>query len=144
MDPTASDPYGEWLDGDFDMQPLEAKLGITTFAGSSGVVYETHPPPPGAGFQIPADERQCYPSFNASTPPPFAPSGPWHYQGPVGGMEDRSSMLYAQPDVGPGPSFRPGPNLFPSTTARTGGSATLHAASTMHAASTPPVLGAGS
>ena len=144
MDPPFDATYGGFLDDDFVMQPLEAKAGITTFAGPAGVVYETIPPPPGAAFPMPAVEPPFYPSFNASTPQHFGPSGPWHHQGHVGGMENRNSMLHAQPDVSPVPSFRPGPNLFSSTTARTGGSATLHAASTMHAASTPPALGAGS
>ena len=81
MDPPFDATYGGFLDDDFVMQPLEAKAGITTFAGPAGVVYETIPPPPGAAFPMPAVEPPFYPSFNASTPQHFGPSGPWHHQG---------------------------------------------------------------
>ena len=55
MDPTASDPYGGFLDDDLGLEPLEGKVGITTFAGPAGVVYETVwlaaviAPPPATG-----------------------------------------------------------------------------------------------
>ena len=54
MDHTMDHTYGVTMDDLDCMPPLEAKVGIKTFAGPAGVVFDTIRPPLGAAGMLPA------------------------------------------------------------------------------------------